>query len=201
MPRQNATVLQVPDTTAGAQSVDARFRARNGPEAKKFWVFGRVFKQRILAAKDVETHANIGDDSSSFQAFSGPVEAAVKVFVVVQAEQTFVHACTISTYSGKGTMGRDCDSSKHAIAYTTGTDLAECYLPGELGKGLTKDPIEVKPTRGAPTLQVLSRINFADGIRIKTGIEAMDVGMVAAKHRELLRQYWMECNGDGEVWE
>jgi hypothetical protein len=91
-PTQNATVLQVPDTTAGAQSVHARFRARNGAEAKAFWVFGRVFKQRILAARDAETHTDIGDDSSSFQAFSGPVEAAVKVFVVVQAEQSFVHA-------------------------------------------------------------------------------------------------------------
>ncbi|KAH6644148.1 kinase-like domain-containing protein [Boeremia exigua] len=175
------------------QAPYAKFRSRDGPDARTFWVLGRVFRMKKWRV-NVQTQAR--DDTSSLQTSSEKVQSAVQCFVVVKVNQTYVQTCLITTYKKKGTLGLDCDPSKHTIVFSSGIDSQTCYLDGERERGLVKHPIEVALIERTTKLPRQSRISLVSTVAVNFGDQVKDIGMVIPEHRELLRQYWSEERED-----
>ncbi|CAO2654012.1 Nn.00g107450.m01.CDS01 [Neocucurbitaria sp. VM-36] len=112
------------------------------------------------------------------------------VVVRVSPRQHFVYACMISTYQNKGTLAPRCNSSEHAVVHMVGTQPQ--LLPGELEKGLRKEPIQVVPADETESLHPTSRLCFGKFYPIEWNVEAKDIGFVAQHDMSKLLAYFEE---------
>lgn len=79
----------------------------------------------------------------------------------------------------------------HTVIYMLGqTDTSSTLRANE--RGMTKEPIAVKPSRPDSRLNPMSRLNFGKVYTVEHNIKAMDVGMVVKESMMHLKTYFSE---------
>lgn len=183
---------------------------RNGIEARRFFVVGKVFSMLHSEPAGGQSAFDEFDEAYSLIRFGEVVYSTIRRFIVVDVRQGFVYALSvsccplqtpltsssaISTYSNRGTLKPGCLPYEHTIVFSSGTDPRRCYFPGEYERGMTKQPIEVEPAHMSdPTLLMKreSRIRFGKQFAIEMNVKVKDLGRVRPEYMSTFLAYYRE---------
>ncbi|KAI8936692.1 hypothetical protein NX059_007084 [Plenodomus lindquistii] len=172
--------------------LDSSYFMRMGSSAASFFVVGRVFAMLYVEKASATSEHDLNDDAHTVVRFGGVAYSTIRRFVVVEVKWGFVKACEIGTYSGRGVLKPGCVPKEHAIVHLTGTNPADCYIPGEYESGMDKEPIQVDPANPEVTLSYDTRIRFSKTYPIEMNVKVKDVGRINPPYLGLLLQYWNE---------
>ncbi|KAF2260459.1 kinase-like protein [Lojkania enalia] len=165
------------------EPLDSNYRMRPGAEAYHFFQKGKVFA--VLFTQTSTDLAGPGNDSITIVKYGEKTFSQVRRFVVVEERRTFVYACPISTYSGRGTLKPGVSPGEHSIVYFVGTKPV--HLQGEY---LTKDPIAIMPADVGQVMSTESRLCYAKVYPINRNVKAKDIGDVIPESLSKLMSYY-----------
>jgi hypothetical protein len=187
-------------TPGKSELLDPSYSMREGADAHRFFVIGRVFAvlwtetagDTIARQAGTEGTVRFHNDAITIGRFGQPVYSQIRRFVIVKVRVKghFVYACPISTYSRRGTLKFGCYPAEHAIVYFSNT--VPQYVEGEYGNGMTKEPIEVIPTDPSDTMHPASRLRFGKSYPVEWNVKVKDIGKVHPAHISKLLQYYKE---------
>lgn len=161
------------------EELDPRYYKR--PDAKKFFVQGRVF---ALLWHESAGESSPGDDlSTAIHSTKGKhgerIFSHIRRMAVVREGHGYCVCVSINTYRGQGVLKRGftkADRHAHAIVYSSDTNPA-CKAAE---KGLmNKKPIEVNMASAEQKLDSMSRIHFGKPYTIEWNVKVMNVGKVS----------------------
>ncbi|OAL51759.1 hypothetical protein IQ07DRAFT_506185 [Pyrenochaeta sp. DS3sAY3a] len=181
--------------TGWVEGLDSTYQMRNGLEARRFFVVGKVFSMLHSEPAGGQSAFDEFDEAYSFVRFGEMVYSTIRRFIVVEVRQGFVYALAISTYSNRGTLKPGCIPYEHTVVFSSGTDYRHCYFPGEYERGMTKQPIEVEPAhRSDPNLLMKreSRIRFSKQFAIEMNVKVKDLGHVRSEYMSTFLNYYRE---------
>jgi hypothetical protein len=152
---------------------------------QSFFVPGKVFAMlwvepagRQPPGSDIFTAVRFGE-----QAF-----AEIRRFIVVKAHSHHSLCVPISTYHGKGVVGRR-DARYHSIIYST--EEPPQALEGE---HLTKHPIRMIPEGDTLShLAETSRINYSKTFTVEHNVKVKKIGRLDEGSLAWVRAYWKEA--------
>ncbi|KAH7081319.1 kinase-like domain-containing protein [Paraphoma chrysanthemicola] len=177
------------------EQLESRYRMRTRDEAHRFFVKGRVF---AMLWSETASPTMIGNRTAlTVGRFGEGVYSQIRRFVVmrVNKQKHFVYACAITTYRHQGVLTPGCAASEHAVVYLKNTQPT--YLPGELEKGMRKEPIEITPCDSTETLTPTSRLRFGKHHSIEWNVKVREVGQVSAHDMSKLLDYYKEEMSNG----
>lgn len=153
-------------------------------EGSRFFTVGRVFKCVWAEPAGQVDYASKSKEGANFV-------SKVRYFVVVR-EQTGCSVClAMNTYGRQGTAKLGAKPEDHAAVYKQGGPG-----PDMRGETLSKEsfPIIVEVSE---TIDPKSRINFNKPYTVEHNIKIMNVGRIAPKFLDLLKQYFDQSFGFG----
>lgn len=101
----------------------------------------------------------------------------------------------ISTYGGQGALKHGCDPSEHAIVHLDNANPV--WLAGEYERGMTKEPISIRPSVQGETMDPTSRVRCGKIYSIEWNVKLRDIGMVVAHDKTKLMRYFEEGQEKG----
>ncbi|ORY18209.1 hypothetical protein BCR34DRAFT_596439 [Clohesyomyces aquaticus] len=174
-------------TPAGGwyELLDSSYRMRTRPEAREFFVTGRVFSMLVSKAlNEGSARHNADDDAITVVRYGEDAYAQIRRFVIVKVRESFFYACPISSYGGRGTAKAGCNPLEHAPVYFSGSNWAYCQ--GEYQNGMRTEGIEVVPSNPNQYMDPALRVRFGKLIAIEWNVKVKDIGMVIDEHRSAL---------------
>ncbi|KAH6644151.1 hypothetical protein C7974DRAFT_407853 [Boeremia exigua] len=178
--------------------LDQRYRVRERAEAHRFFKTGRVFAMLWSEAAS-ENLARNGTETTGITIcrFGQSVYSQIRRFVVVRVnrDRHFVYALAISTYGGRGAMKNGCDPSEHTIVHLN--NVEPYWLPGEVNRGMTKDPISIEPVEQNEEMDPRSRLRCGKIYSIEWNVKLRDIGMVSSHDKTKLMRYYKEGQEKG----
>lgn len=173
--------LDVLATFKDKNELDKSYYMRTGPQAKKFFVRGRVFgivwHENAGAANESPVTRKLDKPFHTYTMTENNVciFSHIRRFVIVKERQGYCWAIPINSYGGRGVnknMSND-EKRAHAIVYARG--LQPRRMQGE--DEFSKKPIAVNMT-GKETLTLSSRLHFDKPQSIDWNIRVKDIGII-----------------------
>lgn len=177
------------------ESLDHRYYKR--PDAKKFFVVGRLFAMLW--------HENAGESFRSGSSdLSMPVAGVAKYgemiyshirrFAVVRERHGYCLCIPINTYAGKGVLkgGLSQETRQaHAVIYSANT---KPFMNPEESSMIIKQPIAVHMASSDQKLDEMSRIDFSKVYTVEWNVKVMNIGKVTRESMPIFEGYWHnEC--------
>lgn len=192
----DATRLDIRGTGEEHEELDHRYRKR--PDAKKFFVVGRVFAMLW--------HEGVGDKKGGHISqverfkverynrkrgkYNEEVFSHIRRMVVVRNRHGYCWCIPINTYNYHGVakkgLSRE-DREAHSIIYMDDTKPA--IDPAERNM-MVKNPIAVTAANLEQKLHYMSRLNFGKVYSVEWNVKVMNVGLVSVNSMANFTGYW-----------
>jgi hypothetical protein len=105
------------------------------------------------------------------------------------------NSSAIATYGGRGVLKPGCNASEHTIVHIKGHSPQ--YVHGEWEKGMTKEPIAIKPADKNETMLPTSRLRLGKTYSIEWNVKVRDIGMVIPEDKTKLLRYHQDERNAG----
>ena len=97
----------------------------------------------------------------------------------------------ISTYAGRGVTGSGINAAEHTAVYLDGTEPT--VYQAEVGNGMTKEPLLIRPAGLDQQLHPVSRLRFGKTVSIEFNAKVREIGIIVQRDLARLLRYYKEA--------